>query len=62
MKSKNFSINSPNKPIGLNTILTFGKYKGNTIAELLEIDKDYVKWLVTNVTTHTFTATVHKRI
>lgn len=29
------------------TIITFGKYKGETFKYVLEVDKNYLKWLFT---------------
>jgi hypothetical protein len=40
--NRNLSIQSLEKTIGFNTILTFGKYKGNTCLELISIDKNYL--------------------
>ena len=33
----------------LETVVTFGKYKGKTIAEVLEVDPGYLKWAVTTI-------------
>ena len=32
-----------------NTVLQFGKYKGKTIKEMINIDKNYAKWFVENI-------------
>ena len=37
------------KKYTLNDTLTFGKYKGKTIREVLQIDADYIKWCQDNV-------------
>jgi hypothetical protein len=40
MKTKNFSLNDK---------LTFGKYKGYTIEEVLESDPNYIEWAIDEI-------------
>jgi len=37
---------SRNVLIGENTIMTFGKYKGLTVNEIITKDVQYIKWLI----------------
>lgn len=37
-----------NKTLAFQTIIPFGKYKGVTFISMLNVDKNYAKWLVTN--------------
>jgi hypothetical protein len=37
------------KPVGLNIVLGFGKYKGQTIKDVIRVDPDYILWCVDNI-------------
>lgn len=34
--------------------MPFGKYRGKTVAQVLEVNPEYVRWFGDNVTTHAF--------
>lgn len=52
--SKSIWKQSANQPIGLQTIMTFGKYKGQRVSEILLNDKQYIKWLIINDINHQY--------
>jgi hypothetical protein len=37
------------KPVGLNIILSFGKYEGQTIKDVIRVDPDYILWCIDNI-------------
>lgn len=37
-----------NAPIGLQDVLTFGKYKDETLELVLKVEPDYITWLLRN--------------
>lgn len=34
--------------LGLDSILSFGKYKGHQLEDVIEDDPNYIKWLINN--------------
>lgn len=44
---------APSK-IGVSSMLWFGKYKGSSVANILKQDKQYLKWILSNVKNGTF--------
>jgi len=42
--------NNKYPPLGLDSTMPFGKYKGRTIRELMKVDQQYLNWLTENTT------------
>ena len=53
-RSKSLTKQSPNVLIGENTIMTFGKYRGLTVKEIIAKDESYIKWLLLNDASHMY--------
>jgi hypothetical protein len=50
----NLQKQSTNRTIGLGTTLTFGKYAGFTVMEVIKRNSQYVDWMVNNMPSYTF--------
>ncbi len=53
---------SPNVLIGHETILTFGKYRGLRVKEVIAKDKQYIEWLLANDASHMYGDTLIKEL
>ena len=51
---------SPGRPLGLEDVLAFGKYKGYKIGDVIAHDAQYIEWCVDNIDTFKVTEEVHE--
>lgn len=58
----NLQKQSPNRVIGLTTTLTFGKYAGFTVMEVIKKDKQYIGWLIKEVKQYTFSPKIAEKL
>jgi hypothetical protein len=61
-RSKAMYKQSPNILIGHETIMTFGKYRGLRVKEILLKDKQYMTWLLCNDVNHMYGDTLTKEL